>query len=380
MPASTEAWDEAARRATAAVAENEPGGMDEFCWDVVAARDITALVVYSLHVRGGVPVKAVRWPDVLWHLWDDRRVAALVEEVLPAAGHDLADGEDRVGERWRWLTRTWDPDAPIGPRPGVPPRTPLEELLLLARARSSEPAPEPRWGGMKRGVAPGLPDPAVEVCTGWAASAVEAAIVREQARGRYDRFDRVKVTGGPFKGERGYVMVRAWVLDDTVQSAHGPVGFEVSLDNAEGEQQIEPRHLRPASDRRWPGRPKGSPKAELPALDVEPRPTPTPAEHLLTLLAKAVNPEAVPTQLRDAVASAAYHGGVLENHQASAVPRRTWKIVRHSYRTNPFAGDEVAVLWEVRVTTHLHDPAPTTHLAIDEDGVSAIVSATTGGT
>src|SRR4051812_10661708 len=91
-----EPWDEAVRRATDATAADRPGGMDEQCWDDVAMRSIVAMVLYALHLR------------------DDVRVAELVTTVLPRAGHDLARTAapgDPVTERWRWLTRTWDPNA-----------------------------------------------------------------------------------------------------------------------------------------------------------------------------------------------------------------------------------------------------------------------------
>ncbi|MEU0215574.1 hypothetical protein ABZ281_10805 [Streptomyces sp. NPDC006265] len=153
-----EAWDEAVRRATDATAAGRPGGMDEQCWDDVAMRSIVAMVLYALHLREHQPVDAIGWPSVLWQLRDDVRVAELVTTVLPRAGHDLARTAapgDPVAECWRWLTRTGDPNAPV-----------KSAFVQAALSHGSgdgwvPDAPEPRWGGMSRGIGNGLPDPAL---------------------------------------------------------------------------------------------------------------------------------------------------------------------------------------------------------------------------
>ncbi|MFE6977108.1 hypothetical protein [Streptomyces sp. NPDC057682] len=151
-------WREAVRRATDATAADQPGGMDEQCWDDVAMRGIVATVLYTLHLRERQPVDAIVWPAVLWQLRDDERVTELVTTVLPRAGHDLsrtAAAGDPVSKCWRWLTRTWDPQAPVK-------SALLQPALSHTTHRSwAADAPEPRWGGMSRGIARGLPDPAL---------------------------------------------------------------------------------------------------------------------------------------------------------------------------------------------------------------------------
>ncbi|WP_371792924.1 hypothetical protein OG285_31810 [Streptomyces sp. NBC_01471] len=151
-------WDEAVRRATDATAADRPGGMDEQCWDDVAMRSIVAMVLYALHLRERQPVDVIGWPSVLWQLRDDERVTELVTTVLPRAGHDLARtaaAGDPMTECWRWLTRTWDPNAPV--------KSAFLQPVLSHGSRDGwlPDAPEPRWGGMSRGIGNGLPDPAI---------------------------------------------------------------------------------------------------------------------------------------------------------------------------------------------------------------------------
>lgn len=155
-------WQEAVNRATAVVDRERPGGMDEDNWDSVAIRDIIAVVLYALHVRHKPGVE-VPWSKVLWWLWDDEHVIPLVEDTLPDAGRALTtpDSEltDPVLARWRWLNRTWDPQAPIRRRNVPPP--PWEALLQRERDTADRPLPEPRWEGMSRGIAAALPDPEI---------------------------------------------------------------------------------------------------------------------------------------------------------------------------------------------------------------------------
>ncbi|MEU4113355.1 hypothetical protein AB0F71_02490 [Kitasatospora sp. NPDC028055] len=370
-------WGDAVGRATAATAVEQPGGMDEDCWELVAGRDITAMVLYALHLRDGLPVADVPWRSVLWWLWDDQRVSALVEEVLPTAGHDLArvaEPADPVVERWRWLTRTWNPDAPIRPRARQEVRAPLDELLYLSYSRQDDAAPEPRWGGMSRGLAAGLPDPALEVCVGWAAAAVQAAITTEH--GGYARFDRVRVTGGPFKGHRGYVRQSGWSLDDASQTAGGPLGYVVDLDDTEGTEDIDAELLKRSSDQRWPRRRAGTLKdGPPPGLHDPLPPVPSCADDLAKILDRAVNPEIVPPGLRASIVSAKHHHHVLMDCQASPAPARfTWRVIDHWYQlTEHYADDQRVAIWEVEVSRHLHDPAPVSYLALDEDGARAAI-------
>ena len=159
---ATDAWDDAVRRATAVADRGRTGGMDKDFWDDVATRDIIAVVLYALHVRLDVAVDEVPWAKVLWWLWEDGQVIVLVEETVPGAGQALEpDGEpdDAVASRWRWLNRTWDPQAPFRRR-NLPP-APWEALLQRGSGDADGPRPEPRWEGISRGIADGLSDPAL---------------------------------------------------------------------------------------------------------------------------------------------------------------------------------------------------------------------------
>jgi hypothetical protein len=163
MAVSTDAWDAAIRRATAVVHREQPGGMDEDNWDTVAMRDIIAMVLCALHTRSGTAVEAVQWSQMLWRLWEDEHVITLIEDTIPGAAEAIAEpgGEmvDPVLARWRWLNRTWDPDAPIRRR--NLPWTSWEFLRQQRDDGSGAPLPEPRWEGMSRGIGDGLPDPAL---------------------------------------------------------------------------------------------------------------------------------------------------------------------------------------------------------------------------
>ncbi|NUK21957.1 hypothetical protein [Streptomyces lunaelactis] len=151
-------WDAAVRRATYATAAHSLGGMDEACWDDVAMRGIVAVVHYALHLRDRHPVDQIHWQTVLWQLRDHERVTELVTAVLPGGGHDLARTAapgDPVTECWRWLTRTWDPVAPVKSAFAQPALARAAETVWVPQA------PEPRWGGMSRGIGTSLPDPAL---------------------------------------------------------------------------------------------------------------------------------------------------------------------------------------------------------------------------
>ncbi|MFF2145528.1 hypothetical protein [Kitasatospora sp. NPDC058190] len=352
------AWDEAVRRATPLVASYEYGGMDENNWNHVAARDIIAVVLYALHLRDGVPVGDVQWRRVLWHVWDDRRVAALAEEALPAAGHDLfplaelTGPADPVAQRWRWLTRTWEP---LGWDGSVP-------ALADGRAR------EPLWGGMSRNFAVMSPDPALELCADDAANAVQAHIAKEVKALR--RFDRVEITGGEWKRNRGYVMVLAWALDDDQQITEGPIGYEVDLDNVDGDQRIWADDLRQCDDVRWPQRPKRT-KKYLPRDTTLP-PRPSCAEELEALLGRVANPAVLPERLREVLAVADGHYVVSLERQASPAPERlSWQVTCHVYE---FEDDRDPVeLFHIEVRTHVNDD-PRHYLALDRGDVPSILA------
>lgn len=372
------AWDECVRRASVATAAEQPGGQDEGCWDFVAIRDIIAVVLYSLHLRDGQPVKNVPWNSVLWHLRDDDRVNTLAHEVLPPAGHciDLsAESDDLVVERWRWLTRTWDPDAPVRPRKRQPP--PWGKLFQSDRSERPEDAeePEPRWGGLSRGIGSGLPDPALEVCTSWAAHVVQAIIMGRN--GGYATFQRVHVVDGPLKGHRGYVTEPGWAFDDEAQTVEGPAGYVVDLDDTEGTERIDAHQLTARRDHRWPQRPRGTLKdGPPPGLHDPLPPHPSCAEDLEAILTRASNPQDVPDDLRGAIAAAFAHHHLDMGSGASPEPNRvSWRIVQHWYQlTEHYTEGQIADVWEVIFKRHLHDSDPVVYLALSELEAQAVIA------
>ncbi|PCG87189.1 hypothetical protein CIB93_04950 [Streptomyces sp. WZ.A104] len=369
-------WSEAVRRATDATAADQPGGMDEQCWDDVAMRGIVATVLYALHLRERRPVDAIGWPAVLWQLRDDERVTELVTTVLPRAGHDLsrtAAPGDPVTECWRWLTRTWDPHAPV-----------KSAFLQPALSHSSysgwvPDAPEPRWGGMSRGIARGLPDPALEVCTHWAAGVVQRQMITERG---HHALDRVKVTSGAFTGHRGYVRDVGWFFDDATETVHGPAGYVVDLDDVEGTQDIDADQVEACADLHWPHRPEGTLKdGPPPGLNDPLPPAKTCAEDLRELLDRAGNPDVVPEELRRAVAAAHHHHHLELDWQASPAPQRfTWRVLHHWYQlTEHYADDQRADLYEVVVTRYLRDAEPAHHLALSKDELPGLIARCTTG-
>ncbi|MFF8918971.1 hypothetical protein ACF08M_38145 [Streptomyces sp. NPDC015032] len=370
-------WNEAMRRATDATAADRPGGMDEQCWDDVAMRGIVAVVLYALHLRERQPVAAIGWPAVLWQLRDDARVTELATTVLPRGGHDLsrtAAPGDPVTECWQWLTRTWDPNAPV-----------KSAFLQPTPSCSSHDgwvpdAPEPRWGGMSRSIGTGLPDPALEVCTHWAAGVVQRQMINEQ-QGHHTH-DRVKVTAGTHIGHRGYVRDVGWYFDNATETVDGPAGYVVDLDDIEGTEDIDADEVEACADLRWPRRPEGTLKdGPPPGLNGPLPPAKTCAEDLRELLDRASNPEVVPEQLRRAVASAHSHHHLELDWQASPGPQRfTWRVLLHWYQvTEQYADDQRADLYEVVITRHLHDAEPTHHLALSENALPELIARYTIG-
>ncbi|GAA2255752.1 hypothetical protein GCM10010430_44480 [Kitasatospora cystarginea] len=371
-------WENAMRRASNATALDRPGGMDETCWDDVAMRGIVAMVLYALHLRHRQPVDEIRWQAVLWQLRDDQRVEALVTAVLPDAGHDLsrtARPGDPVAECWRWLTRTWDPLAPV-----------KSSFLQPALSRKAPggwvpDTPEPRWGGMSRGIGSGLPDPALEVCTGiWAAGVVQRAIIAER-QGHHPR-DRIEVASGALKGHRGYVLETGWHFDDATETVDGPAGYVVDLDEVEGTERIDADQVAASSNLRWPQRPEGTLKdGPPPGFDTPFPPAKTCEEDLEEILGRASNPEMVPEHLRGTIKAAQHHYHLQLDWQASPSPQRlTWRVLLHWYQlTEHYADDQRADLYEVVVTRHLHDPEPVHNLALSENDVPAVIARCTSG-
>lgn len=367
-----EPWDEAVRRATGATAADRPGGMDEQCWDDVAMRGIVATVLYALHLRERQPVDAIGWPAVLWQLRDDERVTVLVTTVVPRAGHDLARTAapgDPVTECWRWLTQTWDPGAPVKSAFLQPP------LSHGSRDGWVPDAPEPRWGGLSRGIGSGLPDSALEVCTHWAGGVVQRVLITEH-QGHHTH-DRVNVTSGEFIGHRGYVRDVGWYFDDATETVDGPAGYVVDLDDVEGTERIDADGVTSSWDLRWPHRPQGSLKdAPPPGLHDPLPPAKTSAEDLVEILGRVADPAVVPESLRSQIAAAHAHHHLELDRQARPNPDRvSWQVFHHWYQlTKHYADDQRADLFEIVVTRHLHDTHPVHHLALSEENLPDLIA------
>lgn len=369
-------WQTALRRAGDAAAAR-PGGVDEDCWDDVAIRDIIAVVLYSLHLRAQQPVGDIPWGAVLWQLASDERVRALTGEMLPTAGHDLAwDAApgDPVAEHWRWLSRTWDPDAPIRPRHRAPGPASGRRPSEIDGAEQVE----PRWGGMSRGIGAALPDPALEICTPWAASVVGGVLLAQL--GGFPKFERVRVTDGPFKDHHGYVRGAEWAFNDTTLNAEEVAYYAVDLDDVQGTELLSPASLARSRDQRWPRRTEGSLKDGPPAGLHDPLPPPSCEQDLEALLKRVSNPQSVPEELRRTIASSVRHHHLRVDWQALPAPRRvTWMLVQHWYQlTEVYAEDQRAEVWEVEFKRHLHDAEPVCHLALSEKEARAVIARHTG--
>jgi hypothetical protein len=327
--------------------------LDESCWDDVAIRDLIAAVLYSLHRRDLTAVGKVALRDALWHLDSDQRITQLVEPEVAGVS------DPAVIDRWSWLTRTWNPTAPA----------------WIAAGRAAD--VEPRWGGLSRGIACGLPDPAIEICALWAAEAVAAALVAESHG--LPRYQRVRVTGGPYEGEHGYVVGQSWLDDDDAQTVTGPHAYDVDLDNAEDTVCVQGRLLALDDTLRWPDRPAASRErhGSMPDAASTSRPAPVScATDLQQLLERAANPETVPAALRARIAAAVDHSLVELEHQATAHPNRwTWQVILHRYQlTQAYADDQHAEVFELVVTRHLHDPHPAHYVALRETDVPDLLA------
>lgn len=377
------AWEAAVRRATVVADRERPGGMDEDCWEDVAIRDIIAVALYALHVRHETPVDEVPWSHVLWWLWDDEHVITLVEDTFPDAGQALTTSDDELSDpllaRWRWLNRTWDPEAPVRRRNVPPP--PWDALMRRGRDAADGPQAEPRWEGMSRGIAQALPDPALEVCTHWAAGAVGAVFSAEQ--GGLAVHERVRVHGGRFAGQGGYVRDIGWGFDDENQQVTGPEGYVVDLDDTEGTERIDAKFLEPATDLRWPRRPVGALKVGLPPGLNDALPSmPSCAEDLEHLLAGASNPEAVPEDLRTSIRHARRHHHLDMRRLARPRPHRaSAQLLLHWYElTDQDVNDPAgrAEIWELLTTEHLRDEQPVRLLATSESEAKTLAKQHTG--
>jgi hypothetical protein len=300
---SLDDWRQALARATPVAARR--GGaeeIDENDWDEVAIRDIIAVTLCALAAHGHLPVAEVGWDAVLWQLQDADRLRALVDPL--ASAEPVPSEPEGFAARWAWLERVWDPHAPF--------KAHLADLTQARYSFSAVPGDpvEPRWDGMTRSIARGLPDPALEICLLHAAGAVGRRLLTACC-GLAD-YTRVAVTGGQYGGDAGYVRGPVWELDDAHETvATPPYGYEVSLDQdvAIPAPVIASAFLRVLEDGlRWAQRPAGS-AALLPPV-LAPAPQPDCAERLALILARSSNPQIVPEDLqrRSPRAPGTHHG------------------------------------------------------------------------
>lgn len=173
-------------------------------WEGTAMRDLVACSLYAVGLRDHTSVAEVPLGRVVVPLFGRDVFEVLVRTELTAAGHQLdrADPSDLVSVRWAWLQRRWDPDAPIGQR----------------------------WDGLPRGIARGLPDPAIAVCLSWAGDVVDRALATE--RRALQRRSRVRVTRGAFAGQTGMVETPAWLITGDARAVEPgpPGGYMIRLD------------------------------------------------------------------------------------------------------------------------------------------------------
>jgi hypothetical protein len=204
---------------------------------------------------------------------------------------------------------------------------------------------------------------------------VQAAIIAQH--GGYATFQRVCVTSGPFEGQRGYVRESGWAFDDTTQTADGPAGYVVDLDDTEGTQDIDAHQLRPSSDHLWPRRQQGALKDGPPVGMSDPFPAhPSCAEDLEAILARAFNPQDVPEDLRQTIAAAFAHHHLDMGSGANPRPNRlSWRVVQHWYQlTEHYTEGQIAQVWEVEFKHHLHDPEAVVHLALSEPEAQTVIT------
>lgn len=361
--------DEDARRWRTAVARAgllaaRASAVDENCWDEVAIRDTIAVTLYALATRSREPVAQIGLDSVLWQLQDADRIRALLDPLVTA---DPAGDPAGLAARWAWLERVWNPEAPFAAQLADQDRT-YSPWTPGDRA-------EPRWGGMTRGIARGLPDPALEVCLLHAAGAVSARLLA--ASTGLPKYTRVAVTAGPYEGDHGYARGPVWALDDERETVTAPpYGYEVLLDhdNTIPAPVIEAAHLRTAHDGlAWPHHPAGSPREHLSAYTRPPQPGC--AELLESILARSTNPQVVPEDLRARIAGSDRSVQRLVERRAAPRPRRfTWQAIEHCFVAhNP--ADPIASVFEVEFTRKVMDPAPVSVLALDESEVLPLVAA-----
>ncbi|MFF5131003.1 hypothetical protein ACFY41_29280 [Streptomyces syringium] len=203
-------WEQAYARAQKLAAADQVVA-SEGSWEFVGVRGILAVVLAALGegVDGPEGPSTVPTGSLLWHLDqgpDHVRTLAgflLGEEMDQATDidPDSVNMNDARTATWVWLTRTWPQAGP--------------------------------WDGKTRGVARGLPDPAVEVLTRWAASAALTALAEE--RGALPPGTPVRVTAGKDEGRIATVEISAWLMDDARETVvDGPApGYQVWIRDRE---------------------------------------------------------------------------------------------------------------------------------------------------
>jgi hypothetical protein len=158
-------WEQALARAGRIVATIQPPALcTERHWDFVG---ILAVVLQALAEQTGRGVDEVPLEEVLQHC--ERGTEHVRDLVVPLVGEQLAHSLDTAPEAtvpavgdppvatWLWLTRLWPP-VPPDDVDGLPPYKPR------------------RHDGMTRGIAPNHPGAALDLLTGWATDAADAAM------------------------------------------------------------------------------------------------------------------------------------------------------------------------------------------------------------
>ena len=196
---------------------------------------------------GRVPLlsgpEEVALAEVAIHLETTGRIRDTVTGLL-GADFDLSgsDGDDPVGVQWAWLTRSWTPEHEL-PAPGNP---------LRQRYNA--------WDGLPRGIARGLPDPAVSILQE-AAYAIALSRLGEHCTRLYATLPAgtpVDILEGPYAGAAGVVHSPCWVQDPNpavLCYTEQPVGYAVRLaetslaPDTHGRVQVPTEAVRPYTPR-----------------------------------------------------------------------------------------------------------------------------------
>ncbi|MET7487721.1 hypothetical protein [Streptomyces sp. NPDC005538] len=204
------AWGQAVERAGEIAAF---GHHPADSWDGRAIRGVLTATLAGLAKRQGQSVAEVDIGSVLWHL---DQGSAMVYELGDELGLAAEGAEpEEAAVEWAWLVRHW---------PTAPP---------LANS-----------GGMPRGIGRGSPLPAVDVATGWACAATQAALAAERPAGLAPR-TRVRVVAGEDRGRSGDVVASAWLMDDEHRTVlpGPPPGYEVVLTDPGQESGGDPQRV-----------------------------------------------------------------------------------------------------------------------------------------